>query len=72
MSAEPLFDLKGLDKNKQMLYNQITKYISKEIFVMFLKPEIEFAETEDVITASQPVSLANGGENTEGEWQPWF
>lgn len=55
-----------------MLYNQTNKYINKEIFIMFLKPEIEFAETEDVITASQPVSLANGGENTEGEWQPWF
>lgn len=39
---------------------------------MFMKPEIEFAETEDVITTSQSPSLEDGGENKETNWNPWF
>ena len=39
---------------------------------MFMRPEIEFVETKDVITTSQVPSLEDGGENKETNWNPWF
>ncbi len=61
-----------IDKIFALRYNKYTNYIIRRFSAMFIRPEIEFVETADVITTSQMPSLEDGGENKETNWNPWF